>query len=132
MQAQDNLLQAKVPQAFYANKHHGLEVKYNIGNKVMLLLFTGAMNIKESVKILLGSYGRHIVFEGLVLRLEKDPDQTRPRPIKTGQDHNHGPVFSPSPFSKYQDWAKTGLSGLNQSSSLSTNTFHRNKYVLST
>ena len=36
MQAQANLLQAKVQQAFHANKHRGPEVMYNIGDKVML------------------------------------------------------------------------------------------------
>ena len=66
-----------------------------------------------------------LVFEDPVLRLEKDQDWTGPRLIKTGnsQDHNCSPVFSPSPFLKFQGWAKTGLSGLNQSFGLSTNTF---------
>ena len=36
MQAQDNLLQAKVQQAFYANKYYQPEVKDNIGDKVIL------------------------------------------------------------------------------------------------
>lgn len=34
--AKDNLLQAKVSMAHYANTHHGPEVKYEIGNWVML------------------------------------------------------------------------------------------------
>ncbi|TFK18306.1 hypothetical protein FA15DRAFT_554663, partial [Coprinopsis marcescibilis] len=36
MEAQDNLLAAKVNQAFYANKHRGKEVIFNVGDLVML------------------------------------------------------------------------------------------------
>lgn len=38
LQAQDNLLQAKVQQAFQSNKNRGLEVEYKIGDKVMLTM----------------------------------------------------------------------------------------------
>jgi translation initiation factor IF-1 len=36
LEAKDNLLQAKVFQAHYANKHRQPEIRYNVGDKVML------------------------------------------------------------------------------------------------
>ena len=35
--------------------------------------------------------------------------QTNPKPMPTNAGENCGPVFSPSPSQKFEDWEKTGL-----------------------
>jgi hypothetical protein len=39
LEAQDNLLQAKVSQEHYANSHHGAKFVYQVGDMVMLSTF---------------------------------------------------------------------------------------------
>ena len=56
LQAQDNLLQAKVLQAFQVNKQCGPEVKYSVGDKVMLTTLHRCNKYKQKDKLRMAKF----------------------------------------------------------------------------
>ncbi|KJA20303.1 hypothetical protein HYPSUDRAFT_104065, partial [Hypholoma sublateritium FD-334 SS-4] len=49
-EAQDNLLAAKIRQAYHANQHRGPDIEYKVGDKVMLSTTNRRRNYKQKGK----------------------------------------------------------------------------------
>lgn len=55
-EAKDNLLQAKIQQAFYSNMYRGPEVVYNIGDQVMLSTMNRRTMFKKKMESVLRNF----------------------------------------------------------------------------
>lgn len=71
-QAHDNLIKAKVNQAHHANKHRGKEIKFDVGDKVMLSTFHRRRDFKAGDKNCVAKFMPR--FDGPYLVIHAKPD----------------------------------------------------------
>ncbi len=99
-QAHDNLIKAKVNQAHHANKHQGKEIKFEIGDKVMLNTFHRHRDFKAGDKNRVAKFMPH--FDGPYIVIHANPSLSS-YTIEMPNSPNIFPTFHASELKHFFD-----------------------------